>query len=988
MNKFPGLIPLLLLCVLFSNKTTAQLNNGGLPESFKSAKIDKISVKAPVHEIPKPDLNALMKEDEIESKLGIPFRFGKDYEINLNVKLDGIKTETEYGNIWLLNIKGEGAYTLNLIFSKYGIPENSKLFIYNKNKSDLLGAFTSYNNKPGGKFSTSLIKGDEITIEYFEPFNPEFSGELEISRVIYGYKDILNTIGSSDYCKSGYCNINVNCDNGFEWQNQKSSVAMILSGGGTRICTGTLINNPDFDGEPYFLSANHCFNRPEDVETWVFLFNYESPGCKNQDGQIVNTVSGAEFMATNSETDFLLLKLYDTIPSSYNVYYSGWSNIDLPAEHTTTIHHPNGDIKKISFDFQPPVTNGYLAGSGNDHWQVLDWDLGTTEKGSSGSPLFNEKKLVVGQLHGGFASCSNNEPDYYGKFASSWNYGDTLFNRLREWLDPNDYGIKELPGYDPNNNNEYYISIVTGDTINYNNLDISVSGIFGDTVFAYVNPQQLKSLIEEEVSYEFHLHPGERYVPDMYHNALALYEFDAYPSYQSYVNFMYDFAASHPDLCRIEKIGESVEGRDLLFAVISDSVNKREAEPRFMYTSTMHGDELVGYVLMLRLIDYLLENYHSDPYVQKLVNNLEIWINPLANPDGTYANGDSTIYGSMRYNSNSVDLNRNFPDILTGVNSNEQPETKAFRELAEKYNFTLSANIHSGREVVNYPWDRLSVLHADNDWYESISRKYADTVHANAPSGYLTFKNNGITNGYRWYTISGGRQDFMNFYAGCKEVTLELADTMVIPEQNLGNYWTYNKKALLDYMEHTLYGIKGRIIDENSNPVIRAKVLLAGHDTINSFVYTDSLGYFYRPAAAGIYDLTVEVNQEIFEADTLYSVAVKEDSLNDVGNIILKEDVVSVTEQNNLPTEYKLYANYPNPFNPSTKIEYTLPERSRVRLSVYDVLGRETAVLINEVQSAGRYSVSFDAAHLSSGIYFYTIQAGGFIQSRKMILLK
>ncbi len=186
----------------------------------------------------------------------------------------------------------------------------------------------------------------------------------------------------------------------------------------------------------------------------------------------------------------------------------------------------------------------------------------------------------------------------------------------------------------------------------------------------------------------------------------------------------------------------------------------------------MHGDETTGYILLLRLIDHLLSNYGADTELTSLINNTEIWINPLANPDGTYASGNHTVFGATRGNANLVNLNRNYPDPEDGQHPDGntwQVETLAFMDLAEEQNFALAANTHGGAEVVNYPWDTWSRLAADDDWWQMVAHEYADTAQYYSPSGYFNGFNDGITNGYAWYSISGGRQDYMNYFHHCRE---------------------------------------------------------------------------------------------------------------------------------------------------------------------------------------------------------------------------
>ncbi len=197
-------------------------------------------------------------------------------------------------------------------------------------------------------------------------------------------------------------------------------------------------------------------------------------------------------------------------------------------------------------------------------------------------------------------------------------------------------------------------------------------------------------------------------------------EWETYPTYTQYDSIMQVFLSQYPSLCRLDTIGTSINGR-LVFALkISDNPGLDEDEPEVFYTSSMHGDETGGFVLMLRLADYLLKNYNKDTRVRNMVDNLQIWINPLANPDGTYTTGNA-ITSPVRYNANGVDLNRNFPDPFLPHEVQEK-ENKDMIKFMRKHKFVISANFHSGEEVVNYPWDRwLTKYHADNDWFYSIS---------------------------------------------------------------------------------------------------------------------------------------------------------------------------------------------------------------------------------------------------------------------------
>ncbi len=620
---------------------------------------------------------------------------------------------------------------------------------------------------------------------------------------------------------------------------------------------------------------------------------------------------------------------------------------------------------------------------------------------------------------------------------------------------------------------------------------ISIDNVEGNTVYAYANEIEFREFEKLNYTFTVSTHPGKLIEPEMSSDIEGISAWDVYPTYDSYVMMMYLFQTNHPNLCRIVDAGTTVQGRKILFAVISDNVNQRETEPQFMYTSSIHGDEITGYILMLRLIDSLLTTYGTDARITNLVSNAEIWINPLANPDGTYRSGNSTVYGATRGNYNNYDLNRNFPDPIYGVNPNQQIETTRFRNIAEANNFALVANFHGGTEVVNYPWDSWTNAypdyrhHPDEAWYQYISHQYADTCQANAPSNYMNGYDDGTTNGGDWYVISGGRQDYTNFYRWGREVTIEISDTKLIPAAQLPAHWNYNRKSLIKYMEAVLKGVNGVVTDTLGNP-IKAKITVLNHDADNSEVYSDSSGYYLRMLAPGTYSFKFEAtdyyNQTInnviisnynslttLNVELVYSVIPVE--LISFTSSVIENNVnlnwMTATETNNMgfqverkqvhnpqssvsnqewnainfvdgkgttaepqayafhdknlavgeykyrlkqidfdgsyfysneveveissPNKFVLEQNYPNPFNPSTKISWQSPVSSWQTLKVYDILGNQVATLVDEFRQAGNYDIEFDPSttkHLSSGVYFYELRAGSFIQTKKMILLQ
>lgn len=420
---------------------------------------------------------------------------------------------------------------------------------------------------------------------------------------------------------------------------------------------------------------------------------------------------------------------------------------------------------------------------------------------------------------------------------------------------------------------------------------ISIDNVKGNEVYAFANKDEFEAFLKWE--YEFTLLDISLLRGEVKMGVCTegIYDWDTYPTYEQYDSMMNKFAADFPELCKIHSIGTSVEGREILFVKISDSITIEEMEPEFMFTSTMHGDETTGYVLMLRLINYLLTNYGSDSRVDRLVDSMEIWINPLANPDGTYAGGNSTVASATRNNANGVDLNRNFPDPDDGQHpdgNSWQPEAIAMMDFTDTMSFIMSANFHGGAEVVNYPWDTWSRLNTDNTWWIQISRRYADSAQANSPAGYLTDLNNGITNGFAWYPVEGGRQDFMNYYRRCRETTIEISETKLLSSSLLPDYWDYNKESFLGYMENCLTGIYGKVINKYGDPLYTS-IKVVNYDNVidNSSVYTDpDKGDFYRMLPAGTYDLVFSA--EGYETDTIEDITISTDDRKYVEVILYK----------------------------------------------------------------------------------------------------
>ncbi len=466
---------LIIIAILFiAPSLSAQISEGGTPPSWGLATAKRSA--AEVKLMPPVDVSALLAQDSIDGKRGIPFRFGYPFDVDYTMNNSGTWIDNADGSrTWQLEITCPGAYSTNLLYDYFWLPPGAEFYVYSMDHSQIRGAFTSRNNKAYHTFATAPVKGESCELEYWQPAGTEESPIINISRIVHDYRDIFDYAGTkfkqageaASFGSSGSCNNNVNCPVGVPWQDEKRGVAMILLSGGTRWCTGSLINNVREDFTPYFLTANHCLGGEG---SWIFMFNYESPGCTNIDGPTNFTVQGSTLLATNSVSDFALLELTEQPPDSYMVYFNGWSALDVPSQHSVVIHHPSGDIKKISFD-DDPVVSATWSGSPNTHWEVINYEDGTTEPGSSGSPLFNPDHQIVGQLHGGTASCTSNTEDLYGKFSRSWDGGASPTTRLVDWLDPDNTGATTLEGLDPSG-----VSFSATPTIGWVPFDVTFTG--------------------------------------------------------------------------------------------------------------------------------------------------------------------------------------------------------------------------------------------------------------------------------------------------------------------------------------------------------------------------------------------------------------------------------------------------------------------------------------------------------------------------------
>ncbi len=406
---------------------------------------------------------------------------------------------------------------------------------------------------------------------------------------------------------------------------------------------------------------------------------------------------------------------------------------------------------------------------------------------------------------------------------------------------------------------EYYFSLTVLKPTEIQTISdlCSVDGTDGKTVIAYANQRQYDNLIQRGYQPKLMTPPSMREIPVMHDASRGTYDWDSYLTYGEYEAMMQQFATEHPDRCTYIELGTLASGRKLMGARLNNG--QTDGKPHFLYTSTMHGDEVTGMILMLRLIDEFCTS--NDPRILNILDNVDLFIFPCTNPDGTYHGGNNTVYGATRENGNHVDLNRHFPDFDDGPHpdgaSYYQDECQWMMDLAQEHLFTMSANYHGGAEVMNYPWDTYQPLHADDAWWQLVCHEYANLTHE-VSNNYMTDYNNGITNGYAWYTITGSRQDYMNYYGQCREVTIECSNSKTPNASQLPNFWNINHNSMLTYIEQCTKGVRGIVTDSiTGEPIEGALITVSGHDHHGSEVSSHVMGDFYRPIKGGSYTFII-----------------------------------------------------------------------------------------------------------------------------------
>lgn len=1092
------------LCLLAAGAATAQVGSGGQPPSFTT----DLSEIVPTAEMPPVDVQAYMTEDAQAGK-DTPYRFGAPHDVSLNPDNAGVWSSVPGGRVWRLRISSPGAHSINILYDQFHMPEGGEFFVYNDDRDYLIGAFTDYNNKADGWFATQPVPGGAVTLEYYEPSSAGGEGVISIFRVVHAYRNLFGKRALDDYNDSGWCNNNVNCPEGEPWQDEKRGVTMILQHSGYRICSGSMINNARNDFTPYYLTARHC-TQGESIGTWIFMFNYESPGCDNQNGPTNQTVVGGTMIAQNAASDFALLEISIPIPLDYNPYYNGWSAEDIPSTESVAIHHPSGDIKKISFDYDAPSSDRYFSDPPDDsHWHIHAWDDGTTEGGSSGSPLFDQNHRITGQLHGGYASCEYNYDDYYGKVAMSWNYGTSPGNRLQDWLDPDGSGILVLDGIDPqmtgrvagivqdgtgapletvrvapvdgdrraytNESGEYSlpmadgtydieftkfgygrvveedVSITEGDTswVNVTMYTVPDGALTGQVITqtgvglanarVVLESTPLDTLTTDDegyfdagtlpatdyqihVEYVFNVAEPETFTADTTITVAAggttnvalmifLPIFEPIPDngygYTAYDRYDRDLPAEW-NWIELDPF-EGGPGTEFEFEHHDSSVFFKAPFPITFYGEAYDSLTVSNNGWMLPGIHHLSANVNcpipgeEDPpgviaafwddmrsglgaqqfswydaeagrwifefIYQRLVspgNTMQNWqvhfLDPALHPTATGDGEILYIYGEMEYALGST-IGLEAPDEQSGI---QELYNRTLHEYGWPIEYGSAIRLTTGRaegtgtvagtlSLYPFPEDVNDVIF----WIGGVAvlpittgDYTAESVPA-APVGVLHATENYELCRMNYFQVAEGTTTGLNLEA-----------------------WRLDPPRSLDAVQYdgeiTLTWQTPESVELHPNPDVRYAVYRDGNIIADDLSETSFIE-------------TLEDGQEVeYTIRTRYPGG---DSAPSEPLIVIV-DLASGENETNLPTRFALHGGYPNPFNASTNILFDLPQASHVILKIYDIAGRQTAVLSDAGYSAGQHTVRWSASEQPSGMYFAVLEAGGQRFTAKMLLLK
>ncbi len=393
------------------------------------------------------DRAAISAEDALRRQNGQPARYAMPIAVAADPATHGTWEVLDgTWSLWRLRIAAPEASHVNLGFQHFFLPPNARLMVYSSDYQSLLRPFDAADHSPTGELWTPVVQGSEIVCELYVPTVSKPQVQLALVQVGSGYRFFGAGTDALGGDIAGACNVDVACPQGAPWVAEIPAIAAISSSGSI-FCTGFMVNNVQQDLRNYFMTANHCGVTAGVAASLVCYWNYKNANCGAGPFSLSQFNTGATFRATFTTSDFTLVELNSAPNPAWGVTYAGWDRSTTAPASAVCIHHPSGDVKKISFENNATATTSYggTASPGDgSHLRIIDWDTGTTEPGSSGSPLFDPNHRIVGQLHGGSAACGNNLSDWFGRFSLSWTGGGTTASRLSTWLDPLNTGATSV----------------------------------------------------------------------------------------------------------------------------------------------------------------------------------------------------------------------------------------------------------------------------------------------------------------------------------------------------------------------------------------------------------------------------------------------------------------------------------------------------------------------------------------------------------------